>query len=101
MVPKKAHHHHKFLVDGEWKTDPSQPTDEVNGYKNNVVNLENFVTYEMEEKNDEKRKKEEEEDKYKARKQPPSYEFFTGEPPVLPPYLRQIILNRVYFHTFS
>ena len=55
------------------------------------------MTYEMEEKNDEKRKKEEEEDKYKARKQPPSYEFFTGEPPVLPPYLRQIILNRVNF----
>lgn len=95
MVPKKGTHHYKFLVDGEWRTDPSQSVDESNGYKNNVINLDNFVTYEMEEQMDEKRRKEDEEMKYKQAKQPPSYDAFTGEPPVLPPYLRQIILNRV------
>ena len=95
MIPKKGDHQYKFLVDGEWKTDPTQPTTEENGYKNNVINLENFVTYEMEEKQEEVRSREEKEEKYKQVKKPPSYDSFTGEPPILPPYLRQIILNKV------
>ena len=45
--------------------------------------------------NDAARAKEEIEEKYKQPKQPPSYDTFTGEPPILPPYLRQIILNKV------
>lgn len=94
-VPKKGNHHYKFFVDGEWKTDPTQPVDEIDGFKNNVITLDNFVTYEMEEKQEEERAKEEIEMKYKLAKQPPSYDNFTGEPPGLPPYLRQIILNRV------
>lgn len=98
MVPKNGNHHYKFLVDGEWRTDPKQPVDEINGYKNNVINLEKFVTYEMEEQMEEKSRKEEEERKYKEEKRIPSYDNFTGEPPGLPPYLRQIILNRVLIH---
>ena len=95
MVPKKGDHHYKFLVDNEWKTDATQPTVEENGNKNNVINLEKFVTYEMEEKEEEVRAKEEKEEKYKQIKTPPSYDTFAGEPPILPPYLRQIILNKV------
>ena len=97
MVPKKGKQFFKFVVDGEMRVDPSLPVDESNGYKNNVINLEEFVTYDMEEKEDAKNKEREEEMKYKQAKQPPSYDTFTGEPPVLPPYLRQIILNRVCF----
>lgn len=99
MVPKNGNHHYKFLVDGEWRTDPKQPVDEINGYKNNVINLEKFVTYEMEEQMEEKSRKEEEERKYKEEKKIPSYDNFTGEPPGLPPYLRQIILNRVLINS--
>lgn len=95
MIPTKGDHHYKYYVDGEWKTDTTQPTADENGYKNNVINLEGFVTYEMEEKQEEARAKEEIEEKYKQPKQPPSYDTFTGEPPILPPYLRQIILNKV------
>lgn len=54
-------------MDGEWKTDSTQPVDEQNGYKNNVISLENFVTYDMEEKEEKKRKKQEIEMKYKQR----------------------------------
>lgn len=100
MVPKKGNHHYKFFVDGEWRVDPNQPVDESSGYKNNVINLEEFMTYDMEEQLDEKRKQEEEEMKYKQAKQPPSYDAFAGEPPVLPPYLRQIILNKVSLQVF-
>lgn len=82
-------------MDGEWKTDSTQPIDEVDGFKNNVITLDNFVTYEMEEKQEEERARQEIETKYNQAKQPPSYDNFTGEPPGLPPYLRQIILNRV------
>lgn len=95
MIPTKGDHHYKYYVDGEWKTDTTQPTTEESGFKNNVINLEGFVTYEMEEKQEEVREKEEIEAKYKQAKQPPSYDTFTGEPPILPPYLRQIILNKV------
>ena len=95
MIPKKGDHHYKFYVDGEWRTDSSQPTVEEDGFRNNMINLENFVTYDMEEKQEEIRAKEEIEAKYKVLKQPPSYDTFTGEPPILPPYLRQIILNKV------
>ena len=95
MIPKKGDHHYKFYVDGEWRTDSSQPTVEDYGFRNNMINLENFVTYDMEEKQEEIRAKEEIEAKYKVLKQPPSYDAFTGEPPILPPYLRQIILNKV------
>ena len=83
-------------MDGEWKADPTQPTDEIDGFKNNVISLDNFVTYEMEEKQEEERARQEIEMKYRQAKQPPSYDNFTGEPPGLPPYLRQIILNRVF-----
>ena len=68
---------------------------EEDGFRNNMINLENFVTYDMEEKQEEIRAKEEIEAKYKVLKQHPSYDTFTGEPPILPPYLRQIILNKV------
>ena len=95
MIPKKGDHHYKFYVDGEWRTDSTQPSVEEDGFRNNMINLENFVTYDMEEKQEEIRAKEEIEAKYKALKQPPSYDAFTGEPPILPPYLRQIILNKV------
>ena len=95
MIPKKGDHHYKFYVDGEWRTDSSQPTVEEDGFRNNMINLENFVTYDMEEKQEEIRAKEEIEAKYKVLKQPPSYDTFTGEPPILPPYLRQIILIKV------
>ena len=94
MIPRQGTHHYKFFVDGEWKTDASQPVEEQSGYKNNVINLESFVTYDMEEE-EEKKKKQEIEMKYKQLKEPPSYDAFTGEPPILPPYLRQIILNKV------
>ena len=59
MIPRHGTHHYKFFVDGEWKTDSTQPVDEQNGYKNNVISLENFVTYDMEEKEEKKRKKQE------------------------------------------
>ena len=59
MIPTKGDHHYKYYVDGEWKTDTTQPTADENGYKNNVINLEGFVTYEMEEKQEEARAKEE------------------------------------------
>ena len=49
MIPRQGTHHYKFFVDGEWKTDASQPVEEQSGYKNNVINLESFVTYDMEE----------------------------------------------------
>ena len=37
MIPRHGTHHYKFFVDGEWKTDSTQPVDEQNGYKNNMI----------------------------------------------------------------
>ena len=93
-VPEHGNHHYKYLVDDDWQVAPNQPTEECDGVVNNVINLDHFVTLEEEEKNQIREEKERTERLFNEHHEPPSFDSFAGDPPILPPYLRQIILNK-------
>ncbi|KAK8811329.1 hypothetical protein WA158_003063 [Blastocystis sp. Blastoise] len=93
-VPKYGNQSYKFLVDGEWKTAPNQLTTAESGYTNNYINLEKFVSLEDEDRLMQETEKKKTEAQFNEYHNPPGYADFAGDPPVLPPYLRQIILNK-------
>lgn len=83
-------HAYKFVVDDEWRFAPDQPTvADTAGNINNMIDLANFIP--------------EEEAAPPARKDSlphipyghalPDEDEYSKEPPLLPPHLRQIILN--------
>ena len=116
---KEGEHEYKFLVDGEWVNDPNEPkvidaTDE-NGctVKNNLIRVqkEDFDAYhalDMDSKAvalaQQNHKKRLFSDTFSQ--EIPQYvtertEHRTG-PPILPPHLLQVILNKViYFNSFT
>mmetsp|Transcript_18055 Transcript_18055/g.26732 ORF Transcript_18055/g.26732 Transcript_18055/m.26732 type:complete len:259 (-) Transcript_18055:59-835(-) len=91
---KKGKHAFKFIVDDEWRYAPDQPTvADIEGRINNFIDVSQFKAYVGEENFEQNRKA-----KLEANEQynqiMPDMDEYTKEPPLLPPQLRTIILNK-------
>ena len=88
---------YKFLVDGEWRFSPDQPTlADAQGNVNNMLDLTQFRSTLDETKDFRSHIVPEEE----LGQDIPSPEQYDQEPPYLPSQLRHIILNHTYNSTF-
>ncbi|CAD7013687.1 unnamed protein product [Ceratitis capitata] len=89
-------HQYKFCVDGEWKHDPKLKSIENNdGIKNNLVSVRqsDFEVFQALAKDSENAPNYAEREYSQEVPQPKPWEKVSG-PPVLPPHLLQVILNK-------
>ncbi|XP_072383394.1 5'-AMP-activated protein kinase subunit beta-1 isoform X1 [Diabrotica undecimpunctata] len=92
----EGEHHYKFYVDGEWKNDPSNKiVEDDGGAKNNliVVKKSDFEVFQALAKDSENAK--DDSQKEFGQDIPPHKPWEkTSGPPILPPHLLQVILNK-------
>ncbi|XP_044758741.1 5'-AMP-activated protein kinase subunit beta-1 [Coccinella septempunctata] len=92
----EGEHQYKFFVDGEWKNDPSNKTvEDPSGIKNNLISVKksDFEVFEALDKDQEGSENDAQKEFSQEIPANKPWEKF-NEPPVLPPHLLQVILNK-------
>nr|ANT47200.1 5'-AMP-activated protein kinase subunit beta-1 [Dastarcus helophoroides] len=91
----EGEHQYKFFVDGEWKNDPNNKTVEEQGAKNNLISVKksDFEVFQALDKDSENISNEGEKEFSQEIPTNKPWEKVSG-PPVLPPHLLQVILNK-------
>lgn len=91
----EGEHQYKFFVDGEWKNDPEMKTVESEGYKNNVIAVKksDFEVFEALDNDSDNTPHDLQKEYSQEIPSNKPWEKTTG-PPVLPPHLLQVILNK-------
>lgn len=91
----EGEHQYKFYVDGEWKSDPSKQTVEENNTKNNLITVKksDFEVFQALDKDSENANSNEQKEYNQEIPTNKPWEKVTG-PPILPPHLLQVILNK-------
>mmetsp|Transcript_13839 Transcript_13839/g.22930 ORF Transcript_13839/g.22930 Transcript_13839/m.22930 type:complete len:252 (+) Transcript_13839:144-899(+) len=91
---KRGRHAFKFVVDDEWRFAPDQPTvADIEGRINNFIDVSEFHPY-MGDNGFFEKSKERKIPEAEFGQVIPDIDEYTKEPPVLPPHLRHIILNK-------
>lgn len=91
----EGEHQYKFYVDGEWKNDPGMKMVEMEGFKNNVIAVKksDFEVFEALDKDSENAASDLQKEYAQDIPSNKPWEKVSG-PPVLPPHLLQVILNK-------
>lgn len=92
----EGEHQYKFCVDGEWKNDPrSKVVENENGYKNNqiLVRKSDFEVFQALDKDSENANQNGQKEYSQEIPTNKPWEEVSG-PPILPPHLLQVILNK-------
>lgn len=91
----EGEHQYKFYVDGEWKNDPANKIVEDNGVKNNLITVKrsDFEVFQALAKDSENGKDDSQKEFSQEIPANKPWEKTSG-PPILPPHLLQVILNK-------
>lgn len=91
----EGEHQYKFYVDGEWKNDPGMKMVETEGYKNNVIAVKksDFEVFEALDNDSDNTLHDLQREYSQEIPSNKPWEKVSG-PPVLPPHLLQVILNK-------